>query len=136
MRITQWRFKMPNMANITVKNAANADVVYVAGSPSSGDRVPARWKQNAAGVSWATRPDFTIVTRSNGRNTTRIVEGMFKFPILDVDGNITDVIPGSFTFTGVNSVDAAKINDAFVQFGNLIASALVRAVAQEGFAPT
>lgn len=127
---------MPNMANITVKNAANADVVYVAGSPSSGDRVPARWKQNAAGVTWASRPDFTVVARSNARGTTRIVEGMFKFPILDVDGNITDVIPGSFTFTGVNAVDVAKINDAFVQFGNLMASVLVRSVVSEGFAPT
>lgn len=127
---------MPNMANITVKNAANADVVYVAGSPSSGDRVPARWKQTAAGVSWASRPEFTVVTRSNARNTTRIVEGNFKFPILDVDGKITDVIPGSFTFTGVNGVDSAKINDAFTQFGNLIASALIRLVASEGFAPT
>lgn len=127
---------MPNMANITVKNAANADVVYVAGSPSSGDRVPARWKQNAAGTNWASRPELSVVMRSNARNTTRILEGTFKFPITDVDGVITDVIPGSFSFTSVNSVDSTKVNDAFIQFGNLIASALVRACASEGYSPT
>lgn len=127
---------MPNMANITVKNAANADVVYVAGSPSSGDRVPARWKQNAAGTTWASRPELSVVMRSNARNTTRILEGTFKFPIIDVDGVITDVIPGSFSFTSVNSVDSTKVNDAFTQFGNLIASALIRACASEGYSPT
>lgn len=124
------------MANITVKNAANADVVYVAGSPSSGDRVPARWKQNAAGTTWASRPELSVVMRSNARNTTRILEGTFKFPIIDVDGVITDVIPGSFSFTSVNSVDSTKVNDAFTQFGNLIASALIRACASEGYSPT
>lgn len=32
---------MPSMANITVKNNAAADVIYVAQVPSAGDKTPA-----------------------------------------------------------------------------------------------
>lgn len=128
---------MPNMANITVKDASNADVIYVASSPSSGDKTPARWKQNAAGTSWATRPEFSLVAKSNARGTTRVFTGDFKFPIVDaVTGVVTDVIPGSFTFIGVNRVDSAVLKNAFTQFGNLIATALIRSCVEEGISAT
>lgn len=127
---------MPNMASITVKDAANVDVVYAAGSPSSGDRVPAVWKATSKGVSWATRPTFTITTRSNASNTTRIFEVTFKYPIVDLDGVVTDVVPGTASFILPNRVSAANNKDAFVQFGNLLASSLIRSVAEEGFAPS
>lgn len=128
---------MPNMANITVKDALNTDVVYVAGSPSAGDKVPARWKANALGSTWASRPEFSLISRSNSRGTTRVFDGTFKFPIVDpVLGTITDIIPGTFQFTAVNRVDAARNKDAFIQFGNLIAAALIRAAVEDGYSPT
>lgn len=127
---------MPDMANITVKNNANADVIYVASTPSSGDRVPAVWKQNAAGTTWASRPTLKVLSRNNARNTTRIIEVDFKFPIVDADGIVTDVIPFTGAFSGVNTVDTTKIRDAFVQLGNLLASSLIRDVVTEGYAPT
>jgi len=130
---------MPSMANITVKNAANADVVYVAATPSAGDRSPARWTQNAANAIIGFRPVFQVVTRDSSGKPGRIMEGSLRTPITtQVNGVETQlaVIPMTFQSTLPTNVDATLVADAFVQWGNLMASSLIRAVALEGYAPT
>lgn len=132
---------MPNMADITVKNAAAADVVYVAKTPSAGDRVPARWSQDAANTIPGQRPTFLVVTRDNAKQNARAFESSFRFPVTQINtgtgmSEVLAYVPFTVSGTLPTNVDADKVNDAFVQLGNLIASTLVRAVAQTGYAPT
>lgn len=130
---------MPSMANITVKNAADADVVYVAAVASAGDKSPAIWRANALSSQIALRPTLSVVTRDNQRQNGRVLEASFRFPTWEmVNGVPTLLATVPFTLNGTlpTNVDSARVGDAFTHLGNLTASALVRAVALEGYAPT
>lgn len=131
---------MPSMANITVKNAAAADVVYTAAVPSAGDRSPAKWTANAAQSVIGFRPMVTVQTRDGGSGKPgRIMEGTFKYPVVETVNGVptqTAIVPGSFSITLPTNVDSVVVADAYVQFGNLLASTLFRAVANDGYAPT
>lgn len=130
---------MPSMASITVKNTANADVVYVAKVPSAGDRSPARWTYDAASAIIGHRPTLELTTRSNGSGNGRICDWNFVYPITGLVGGVTTVlarVPFKGSFTMPTNVDAALAGDAYVQLANLLASALMRSAVQEGYAPT
>lgn len=130
---------MPSMANITVKDAANVDVVYNGVVPSAGDRSAAVWRANALQPQIANRPTFTVVTRDNAKQDGRVFHATYKFPIIETIGGLTSrtaTMPFTIEGTLPTNVDAAKVNDAFTQMGNLLASALVRSAAAEGYAPT
>lgn len=130
---------MPAMANITVKNAANADVVYNAATPSAGDRSPAVWRANSLQAAISLRPTFSVVTRDNAKQDGRVMQAVFKFPVVETIGGVatrTATMPFTLEGTLPTNVDAALVNDAFTQMGNLFASTLVRSAAAEGYAPT
>lgn len=130
---------MPAMANITVLNAAAGNVVYSAATPSAGDRIPAVWRANGLSAIIGNRPRFTVATRDNAKQNGRVIDVIFVYPVLQtISGIETQVakIPLQVTGTLPTNVDAAVVNDAFVQMGNLLVSTLIRAVAAEGYAPT
>lgn len=131
---------MPNLANITVKDAANADVVYNGVVPSAGDRSPARFQAIAASPIAGNRPTLSVLTRDNGNKDGRVLEASFRFPITATDPNGTvrtvAVVPMQVHGTLPTNVDASKVADAYVQFAGLMASALLKAVAADGYAPT
>lgn len=130
---------MPTMANITVKNAANADVIYVAKVPSAGDKTPAVWIQDAAHAIVGFRPVFDVQTRTNGSGNGRILTATLRFPVIQTVNSVDSVAaicPWTITGTIPTNVDATKVQDAFVQLGNLAASALIRSAASDGYAPT
>lgn len=130
---------MPAMANITVLDRAGANVVYTAVSPSAGDRIHAVWRANALSPIIGLRPHFKVVTRDNGKQNGRIIQGDLVFPVTGLDGVnpiVLAKVPLSFSGTLPTNVTATDVENAFVQFGNLIASALIRAVAAEGSSPT
>lgn len=130
---------MPAMANITVKNAANADTVYNMATPSAGDRSPAVWRANALQAAIGLRPTFSVVTRDNAKQDGRVMQAVFKFPIVETIGGVTTrtaTVPFTLEGTLPTNVDAILVSDAFTQLGNLIASTLVRSAAAEGYAPT
>lgn len=131
---------MPNMANITVKNKANADVVYNAATPSAGDRSPAVWRQNAASTIAGFRPKFTFVMRDNARKNGRLFNADLEFPVTITDANgelvLRAKVPIRASGTLPTNVSSEVVQDAFVQFGNLLVATLIRASADEGYAPT
>lgn len=130
---------MAAMANITVLNAAAGNVIYVAKTPSAGDKVPAKWTQDAAHAIPGFRPKFDVVTRDNGAGNGRIIEGNFAFPVTAVVNGVDTLlgtVPLRFSGTLPTNLDSTKVNDAFVQFGNLAVSSLIRAAAADGYAPT
>lgn len=130
---------MPNMANVTVKNKAGTDVIYVAATASAGDKSPAVWRYNEASPVIGLRPKLQLTTRDNARKDGRVIEGSFSFPVTTTVGSVTTLqatVPLRFSGTLPTNVDSATVEDAFVQFGNLIASALLRSSAAEGYSPT
>lgn len=130
---------MPSMANITVKNAADTDVEYVAAVASSGDKTPAKWTANALSSIAGYRPSFTMVTRDNGSKTGRQLDFAFRMPVTSTVSGVTTLVgtvPASASILLPTTIDAAIPADAFVQFGNLLVSALARQVAEVGYAPT
>lgn len=130
---------MPAMANITVQNAAAANVVYVASVPSAGDITPARWTQNAASTIGGHRPTITVQTRANGKDNGRRMTANYMFPVIEeIDGidTITAKVTGQASILLPTNVSVASVEDAYVQFANLLASALFVSVAEETYAPT
>ena len=134
---------MPNMADITVKNAANADVIYVKAAPSPGDKLPAIWTQNAASTRLANRPRFSFLMRpsqGNGQGAkARRMESHLTFPVVEmINGvaTVTGVPLGQSSFVLPTDCDWGQVIDAFTQWGNLHIAALIRAAISEGYAPT
>lgn len=130
---------MPTMANITVKNAANADVVYNAAVPSAGDRSAARWNANALSTIAGFRPTITVVTRDNSDGSGRIMEVNGAFPhTATVSGVVQKVAQTTVKaqFSLPRTVDTTVVLDAYTQMTNLMAAALFRGTADEGYAPT
>lgn len=132
---------MPNMADIVVKKADNVtNVTYVAQSGSAGDKSPAIWTQNAFSGIAGFRPKLEILTQDNGQKTIRQLKVNFTFPSTYTDTN-TGLVKanGSVGFDGVvflpKGLTTTEWNEAFAQLGNLLASTLVREVAQTGYAP-
>lgn len=130
---------MPSMANITVKNAVAADVVYVASTPSAGDKSPAVWRANSLSGIIGFRPSFRLVTRDNAKQNGRVFDASFSFPITASVGGVDTLlakVPLTISGTLPTNVSATVVLDAFTQFGNLLVSSLVRSTAEEGYAPT
>lgn len=130
---------MPAMANITVKNAANTDVIYVSKVPSAGDRSPAKWTADALSTIVGQRPMFTVETRDNGPKNGRVFESALSFPIVETVGGVPTVVatvPLRCSGTLPTNVDSSKVTDAFIQNGNLLVSTLIRDVGSTGYAPT
>lgn len=128
---------MPSMAPITVLDAVGASVTYVPKTPSAGDKSPAVWTQDGLSDVIGWRPKFQVQTRNNGSNNGRIVEGTMSYVVFDIPNNLKlATIPFSFNATIPTNVDYLFAQDASVQFGNLLVSALMREVFDTGYAPT
>lgn len=129
---------MPGMANITVKNVANADVVFAVSTPSAGDRSPAVWRQNAVSGIIGHRPVLTVLTRDNNAKNARHLSVSMRWPVTaTVDGRVAVVgtIPMNLEVVLPTTIDSSNCTEAFTQFGNLLVSDLLRGVASEGYAP-
>lgn len=130
---------MPNMASITVKDGANVDVVYNAASASSGDANPAIWRANAANATMAFRPLFKFATQPNVAGTTRKIRGTLTYPVTATVAGVETLlgtIPLAIEGALPVNLPASAWEDAFVQFGNLLVSSLIRESVESGYAPT
>lgn len=133
---------MANMADITVKKAdGTTDVVYVAATPSAGDKSPAIWTQNAFSGVQGFRPRFELSTQSNGAGNIRQMRARFSYPSLYTDTTTSlQKLSGTVGFDGIcylpQNLTTTEWKEAWAQLGNLLCSSLVRASAETGFAPT
>lgn len=131
---------MPSMANITVKKAdGTTDVVYIAKTPSAGDKSPAVWKNDSVGTVPAARPQFSLTAADNGNRKARRMRGQFFWPKTrtDMAGNV--VVQGGASSERSclipQDMTVAEINEFVAQEANLWAAALIKASLNEGYAP-
>lgn len=129
---------MPIMANITVKNAANNDVVFTATASSTGDKIPAVWLNNASSTIRANRQKATIEVHDNGNGSSRVLTGVVTVPYTqNVDGRELVVAQQTYKIVGSQPkvIPDAAIADASTIAMNLFASVLFKATAAEQIAP-
>lgn len=129
---------MPSMANITVKKADDTtDITYTALAGSSGEGVPAQWRQEDASMPAAFRPSLKL-TAKGGNTGKRTVEALYVRPITQTTDGVTKQI-GTHTVRMTGSLamtdDQSEVNEAVAQAINLFDSAVVVGSFKEGYAP-
>lgn len=133
---------MPAMANITVKASnGTTDVVYSALNPSSGDKVSALWRAEAAGVSSNLRPTLDMQSQWNGPRTARRITATYMYPYVFTNASTFEKsvrarIPITYSATVPVEIPDTEIAEAVAQFNNLLVSALAKDCIKLGFAPT
>jgi len=132
---------MPQLANITVKkNDGVTDIIYTGVVPSSGDKNPAVWKYQAAGVAIGQQPEFRLTARESGDGKRELRSTMF-YPQVSTNSTtgVTSVVRkamGSATWVLDKEMNATDVNEFVSQFANLMASALVKSCVQSGYSAT
>lgn len=131
---------MPNMANIVIKKSdGTTDVTYTAQQGASGDKVSARWANLTVGTTNAERPTLLVRSESNGTNTARRISGVYFWPTTSQDAGGNKVVKGgmngAFSVLIPQNQPSADIKEQAYQFGNLLASLLIKQTFDEGFAP-
>lgn len=131
---------MPNMANITIKKYDGVtDVIYVALSPSAGDKTPCLWRVEAIGTVPGNRPTLSITSKFSVDKQARIVEGKLIYPETYTDattGLVQTRLRESFSFTHIIRMDASDVttNEMSAQAANLVKSPLIQEILRSGFA--
>lgn len=106
---------MPQMANITVKNAANADVVFNQVTASAGDGSAARWELTAASALPIGRPYAEMVSRPNADKSARKVIPSLVCPYLITDaGTGQQRVSGNVVFRNGEMTRPRNVPDDFV----------------------
>lgn len=131
---------MPNMANIIVKKAdGTTDVTWTVLTPSAGDNSPARWRSNSVSTVLAQRPTLDVRATSNARGTGRRVRVTGTWPLARTENGVDTIygsIPMEYSILVPQDLDATLAAEAASQFANLVASALLKSVVSDGYAPT
>lgn len=127
---------MPQMANITVKNGANVDVLYTALTPSSGDTTNAQWRNLGTGSVPVNASHVTTRTHLNAARNGRVVTLNAVFPhVVSENGVIIPLArqPFQLTTTVPLNIPVAVATDNAKVFANLLASSLIQAILAEGY---
>lgn len=132
---------MPQATNITVKNAANADVVFNVVTPSGGDNTPAIWELTAAGTSSLSRPRAEMLSRPNADKSARKVISTLAVPYVVTD-SVTglqkvaaNVVFRNGEMTAPRAVPDTLIADAVAYWAGLVSSTLWKDSLKSGYAP-
>ena len=135
---------MPAMASITVKKAdGTTDVVYGALTGAGSDNSPAVWRQDAgqpATLPLGLRAWLMIKSLWNGNKTARKIPISYAYPYAIQDTTTQKwSAPDTFRFNGEaivpQGMPPAQISEAVHQCFNLVASALSKSSAIDGYAP-
>lgn len=131
---------MPQMANITVKNAANVDAIFVAVTASAGDGSPARWELQAASAMPIGRPYAELTSRFNADKSARKIIPMLTCPYLVTDASTGQQrVAGNVVFrngemTRPRNIPDTFVNDATAYWVGLNGSALWKDCYNTGYA--
>lgn len=126
------------MNNITIKNVANVDTVYVAKRPSNGAEA-AVWMCDAAADISAYRPSLTMVARkSQGPKKAQKVSSRYNYPVRAVVDGVSillGTIPIEISATIAADLSDSVIAEAVTQCMRLHNNADVIASFVSGYAP-
>lgn len=130
---------MPSIANITIKkNDGTTDIVYTTKSPSAGDTVAAIWRADSIGSAPAHQPELRLTAREANKGSSRALRSTFLYPQIatNTTTSITGVVNKAMAATDwiiPKGMSAADINEFASQYGNLLASALIKQCVKDGY---
>lgn len=130
---------MPQMANIVVKDDQNADVTFVALTPSSGDTTQAQWRADALGSTPAFAPAVAVKAQFNGPKTARTVSVNGIFPVTRTVGGVEDIVakqPFSVSTLVPLNISTAQAKRHAKIIGNLVAATLMQEMLTSGYSAT
>lgn len=119
---------MPQIADITAKNAAAANVVFKALIPASGE-TPALWRAQAVAPTPAAQPFMTVLSRRNAAKDSMKLTGLISVPyyVTDVSTGQNRVIaniPFNFSVTRPDNVSDMFAADYAAYVQSIVGSAL------------
>jgi len=132
---------MPQMADIVVKDQGNLDFTLSALTPSSGDTVPARWRNEAVSVYAGNRVNAMVRTTYNGNKSARRAEVLFNYPVVFTDTttgiqSVRAVVSLSLVAQLPQNVAQTDLTNAVAIGTNFMAATLMKSTLQTGYAPT
>lgn len=133
---------MPTMANVTVKkNDGTTDIIWTAVQPSSGDGVPAIWRQEVASMHTAGKPTLALSSKYNGNRSARRLTAEFRHPQTFTNTTtgivgVENILPISVSVSVPVSFPQTLIDEAISQSFNLLVSTLVKDCFKTGFSAT
>lgn len=131
---------MPTIANIVIKKAdGTTDVTYKAIQGAAGPNNPATFRNETVGTTVAQYPSLLVKASDNGARTARRIRVDFAWPTTsqDAGGNVqvTGRMSGEASVLIPLNQAPAVIKEQAYQFAHLIASTMVKASFDEGYAP-
>lgn len=119
---------MPQIADITAKNAAAANVVFKALIPASGE-TPALWRAQAVAPTPAAQPFMTVLSRRNAAKDSMKLTGMISVPYYVTDAGtgqnrVIANIPFNFSVTRPDNVSDVFAADFAAYVQSIVNSAL------------
>lgn len=133
---------MPQISNITAKNAAGSNVIFNAMQPSSGDGVAAIWQATALSSVPSLRPRLEIAAmRSMGAKPGRRIKSGLYVPFSYTDTNTGlqlqhSVMPMFVDVTLPAGVTQIFFDDAAAYFGSIWDSSQVKSIISSGYSAT
>lgn len=133
---------MPAMADLVVKKDDGVtNVTYVALNPSSGDSVPAFWRQEAMATQANLKATAALKAGWNGPRDARRVQLDFVYPHVSTDTTtgLTSVVarvPITVTATVPGMVPDTVVAEAVSQCANVMSATLVKSCFKTGYAAT
>lgn len=131
---------MPQLADITAKNAAAANVVFKGLVPASGE-TPALWRAQSVVAVPAAQPYMRIAHRKNADRSAQKVTGDIGVPFFVTDASTGKVtvqgsIPFNFSITKPDTVPDGFAADYAAYVQSLIGSVLFKDVLINAFSAT
>lgn len=131
---------MPQLADITAKNAAAANVVFKGLVPASGE-TPALWRAQSVVPVPAAQPYMRIGHRKNADRSAQKVTGDIGVPFFTTDsisGKVTvqGIVPFNFSITKPDSVPDGYAADYAAYVQSLVGSALFKDILINAFSAT
>lgn len=131
---------MPQLADITAKNAAAANVVFKGLVPASGE-TPALWRAQSVVPVPAAQPYMSISHRKNADRSAQKVTGVIGVPFYTTDAStgkvsVAGTMPFNFSVTKPDSVPDNFASDYAAYVQSLVGSALFKDILINAFSAT
>lgn len=131
---------MPQIADITAKNAAAANVVFKALVPASGE-TPALWRAQAIAPTPAAQPFMTALSRRNAAKDAMKLTGVISVPYYVTDINtgqnrVISNLPFNFSVTRPDNVSDSFAADFAAYVQAIVASPLFGSMLRDAISAT
>jgi hypothetical protein len=126
---------MAQIADITVKSSANADVPFYAITGAAGE-APALWRRRVTGLPNGSQAYFEAKQKSNRDGTVRRVEWKMVTPVLDINGVITNRLIANGVVYIPQNASPTEVKEFPYHLAGILSNPQMLQAFESGFLPT